>query len=742
MGLRDLLGGKGKGKGGKVPSGQAKSDSNSSGSVVSQTPASVGASASSAMSDGLQQQIDAVSQGGVLTLDISRGEYEGPIVVSHPMTIDGQGRSIWCKKGPVISVESDGVVLNNLEIEVTGNEKKLSDDEACALAVNPGVQVGLNDIVVRGHVVGVAEEEGIWRYPRSLRIGTVKANQAHEFTLRIAVPIPCRLKSEIAGMNVSPTSIRNSGVTDLTLKVDALSPGTRLRGSMLMQTAFLTRRIMVGGNVARDPNQKAVEDGKVLWEPDDAGAIPKLSSLTVSPSDATVEIGGQTQFSVNGVGENGEDVPVPQVSWQADGGQVDTQGLFTAGSNAGSFTVTAASGGLTGSATVSIAEPRKLSRLDISPAGLELVPGKTQRFTLKAFDENSQQMPAPAVKWSASGGQINQSGVFTAAGAEGQFKITAAAGGVSSSASVTVRESPKLTRMEISPKNATLTVGQAQTFTVKGFDQHDNAMAISKVTWSASGGKIANDGRFVAGDAEETITVWAAVASLKASASVRVQKVRRVARIEIRPQKKTIQPGKPIRIEITGYDGEGAKAPVGKVQWTASAGSISDDGVLLAPSAPGRIDISARADALRATCTVTVEESSLTNADGPWNNLKATETEPDETSPDAGDDQKVGGAFPFAAATGSSSPRPDKRPEPARPKTRRAAKSHDSDVSSPHQEEPEAEKTTTKPAAGKTGKLAKKSADKAPKSKEQEPKPKPKKLSRVKTNGLGGAWGS
>ena len=289
MGLRDLLGGKGKNKGGKPSSGQAKSDSNSTGSIVSPAPATLGTSGTNIMSDGLQKQIDTVSHGGTLTLDISRGEYEGPIVINHPMTIDGQGRSIWSKKGPVVSVQTDGVTLSDLEIEVTGNEKKLSDDEACALAVKPGVQVDLNDIVVRGNVIGVAEEEGIWRYPtRSVRLGTIKPSQPHEFVLRLAVPIPCRLKSEIAGLNITPTSIRNSGVTDLILKVDPLSPGTRLRGSILMQTAFLTRRIIVGGNVARTPDQKkAVEGtGQVLWEPRDVTSIPASQPAVQQPSAA------------------------------------------------------------------------------------------------------------------------------------------------------------------------------------------------------------------------------------------------------------------------------------------------------------------------------------------------------------------------------------------------------------------------------------------------------------------------
>jgi hypothetical protein len=277
MGLRDLLEGKvkGKRKGGSATSEQNKSESNNTGSVLNQVPASVDVSASNIKGVGLQEQIDAVSQGGVLALDVSQGEYEGPVVLSRAITIDGRGRSIWSKKGPVVSVEADGVILSNLEIEVTGNENRLSEEEACALAIKPGVQIVLKDIVVRGNVMGVAEEVGIWRYPRSLRIGGVKANQAHDFTLRLAVPIPCQFKSEIAGLNINPENIDKTGIVDFTIKVDPLSPGTRLRGSILIETAYITRRIIIGGSVASTPGQNEIEGkGQVLWEPEDAASIP------------------------------------------------------------------------------------------------------------------------------------------------------------------------------------------------------------------------------------------------------------------------------------------------------------------------------------------------------------------------------------------------------------------------------------------------------------------------------------
>ncbi|MBT9146853.1 MAG: hypothetical protein DDT32_00600 [Syntrophomonadaceae bacterium] len=257
-----------------VPGASAiKLASGGSRSMVNPLPRVAGGTGS--MGNTIQDQIDKVSQSGTFTLDVSRGEYEGPLVIRKPMTIEGHGHSIWAKKGPVVSIEADGVILNNIEVEVTGNEKELADDETCAIMVMPGLEVTLNNVMVRGSVTGLDQEEGIWRYPHSVRLGIIKANQRHEFKIKLVVPIPCRLKSEIAGLSVKPSSIKNAGIVEIALNLDPLSPGTHLRGSMLMQTAFLTRQVIVSGNVARTESAKAVVGtGQVLWEPDDLATPP------------------------------------------------------------------------------------------------------------------------------------------------------------------------------------------------------------------------------------------------------------------------------------------------------------------------------------------------------------------------------------------------------------------------------------------------------------------------------------
>jgi beta-glucanase (GH16 family) len=82
-----------------------------------------------------------------------------------------------------------------------------------------------------------------------------------------------------------------------------------------------------------------------------------LAQIGVSPANASVAPGGQQQFSATGADLLGDPlVPQPAFIWSVSGGgTIDGTGLFTAGSVAGGpFSVTAASGGITGVASVSV----------------------------------------------------------------------------------------------------------------------------------------------------------------------------------------------------------------------------------------------------------------------------------------------------------------------------------------------------------------------------------------------------
>ena len=85
--------------------------------------------------------------------------------------------------------------------------------------------------------------------------------------------------------------------------------------------------------------------------------VGPLAQIGVTPASATVAPGGQQQFSATGADLLGDTLnPQPAFVWSVSGGgTIDGTGLFTAGSaTGGPFNVVAASGGITGEASVSV----------------------------------------------------------------------------------------------------------------------------------------------------------------------------------------------------------------------------------------------------------------------------------------------------------------------------------------------------------------------------------------------------
>jgi len=229
--------------------------------------------------------VNQVPPGGTLTLSPPKREFEGPVTIRKPLTLVGQQGLIWGKKGPVLRIECSGVVLQDLSVEVTGREENLTGQEACAVVVAPGQGLTLNDVYVRGNVTGLPEEEGNWRYPRSIRM-KAPPNQKQEFHTKFTVPVPCRLVSHIAGVRVEPSSLR-AGETDVRLVLDPLAPGVRVRGEISLNTAFLIRQIAVIANVSASASE-ADRFQVAFWDSLSAGPAAVPTPAAAQESAATV----------------------------------------------------------------------------------------------------------------------------------------------------------------------------------------------------------------------------------------------------------------------------------------------------------------------------------------------------------------------------------------------------------------------------------------------------------------------
>jgi len=83
-------------------------------------------------------------------------------------------------------------------------------------------------------------------------------------------------------------------------------------------------------------------------------------------------------------------------------------------------------------------EPARLTSVVIYPSSVYLEPGKNVTFTLKGFDQHSREMAVKGVKWTATGGKIQEDGVFAAGSDEGDFIVTASVDGFTTNAGITI----------------------------------------------------------------------------------------------------------------------------------------------------------------------------------------------------------------------------------------------------------------------------------------------------------------
>jgi hypothetical protein len=164
-----------------------------------------------------------------------------------------------------------------------------------------------------------------------------------------------------------------------------------------------------------------------------------LATITVTPNPASTTTGGQVTFSATGTDANGNAVSFTP-SWTETGdGTITNAGVYTAGQTAGSFTVTASSGSIQGSATVNVSAPQTpvLTTIVVTPNPASTTTGGQVAFSAQGKDQNGAPMAA-TFTWSASGGTVDQAGNYTAGATAGNFTVTATSGSVSGSASVAV----------------------------------------------------------------------------------------------------------------------------------------------------------------------------------------------------------------------------------------------------------------------------------------------------------------
>jgi len=135
---------------------------------------------------------------------------------------------------------------------------------------------------------------------------------------------------------------------------------------------------------------------------------PSQISISISPGTASLQTGGQQQFTAYVSGTSNT-----AVTWSASSGTVTTSGLYVAPSAAGTYTVTAVSAAdptKSTSATVSVSAATAIA-VSISPTAVALSQKSQQQFAATVSGSSNT-----AVTWAVTQGTgtITQSGLYTA----------------------------------------------------------------------------------------------------------------------------------------------------------------------------------------------------------------------------------------------------------------------------------------------------------------------------------------
>lgn len=158
--------------------------------------------------------ISATPDGG--TAALPPGEFEGPVVIGRPMTLRGNNTTVWARHGTVIDVQSPGVTLEGLRVEIT--EGDITEN-----AINSGFPTAVRNIEVLGTVSGFGAEDGEASIPRTLDLGELSAHEENSFLMTVDIPAEAQIVCSQGGVTFQPEKLP-AGRSEVRILVAA--PGT------------------------------------------------------------------------------------------------------------------------------------------------------------------------------------------------------------------------------------------------------------------------------------------------------------------------------------------------------------------------------------------------------------------------------------------------------------------------------------------------------------------------------------
>jgi hypothetical protein len=261
-----------------------------------------------------------------------------------------------------------------------------------------------------------------------------------------------------------------------------------------------------------------------------------LVSLAVTPANPSIAAGQRQQFTATGTYGDGSHqnlsstatwtssaTSVASISGGGGGITLGTPGVAIAVA-AGSTTIQATSGSISGSTTLTVTAPVLVS-IAVTPANPSIAAGQQQQFTATGnYSDGSHQNLTSTATWSSSVPSVATVSAGLATGiAQGSTTIQATSGSISGSTTLIV-SAPTLVSITVTPANPSIAAGQQQQFTATGnYGDGSHQNLTSTATWSSSVTSVATvSAGLASGIAQGSTTIQASAGSISGSTTLTV----------------------------------------------------------------------------------------------------------------------------------------------------------------------------------------------------------------------------
>ena len=361
-----------------------------------------------------------------------------------------------------------------------------------------------------------------------------------------------------------------------------------------------------------------------------------LVSIAVTPPNPSIANGLSSQFTATGTyTDNSTQNLTSTVAWSSTNTGVasisnaaGSNGLATS-ARTGSTTISAASGAISGSASLTVT-PATLVSIAVTPPNPSIANGLSSQFTATGtYTDNSTQNLTTSVTWSSTNTAVaaisnaaGSNGLATSAGT-GSTTISAASGAISGSATLTVTPAT-LVSIAVTPPNPSIANGLSSQFTATGtYTDNSTQNLTTSVTWSSTNTAVASISNAVGSNGLATsagtgsTTISAASGAISGSATLTVTPATLVS-IAVTPPNPSIANGLSSQFVAIGtYTTPTTQNLTTSATWSstntgvASISNAAGSNGLATSAGTGSTTISAASGAISGSASLTVTPATL-----------------------------------------------------------------------------------------------------------------------------------